>query len=84
MDFRKSIEAIIETHEVWIIRRSHTKETKLCKECADQAPMLTPEEVAELSGISVRAVYRQVEAGNVHFSEAAGGSLLLCCASFMK
>lgn len=40
--------------------------------------MLTPEEAAVLSGMSVRALFRQVEAGTLHSAETREGLLLIC------
>ena len=40
--------------------------------------MLTPEAVAAAFGLSLRAIYRQVEAGRVHFQEIGAGRLLVC------
>ena len=34
-----------------------------------------------MSGISARAIYRLVEAGEVHFAETARGLTLICAAS---
>jgi hypothetical protein len=84
MKNRTRIETTIETHEVWIVRSPQTRVKTLCVECAEQAVMLTPEETAALVGISLRAVYHRVEAGGMHFIEAADGSLLLCPATFMR
>jgi hypothetical protein len=40
--------------------------------------MVTPEEAALLTGASLRAVCRQVEAGQLHFRETAHGQLFIC------
>ena len=45
--------------------------------------MLNPEEASALAGVTTRHVYRLVEAGRVHFREAAGGSLLVCLGSLL-
>jgi excisionase family DNA binding protein len=43
--------------------------------------MLTPDEVAVMSGISTRAIYRLVEEGRIHFTETEDGSVLVCVSS---
>ena len=77
----KKTETIIETHEVWVVRRRAGQPAVWCTECVGQPAMLTTEEAARLSGLSQRAVYRSVEAGAVHFTETADGCLFVCPAS---
>jgi hypothetical protein len=52
-----------------------------CAECAQPSQMLTPDEAAVLSATSTRALYRQVEAGLLHFTETEDGLLLICLGS---
>jgi hypothetical protein len=40
--------------------------------------MVTPESAAEMLTTTPRAIYRQVESGDLHFVEAGGGELLIC------
>jgi len=40
--------------------------------------MVTPERAARLCGTAPRAIYRRIEAGDLHFAEAANGFLLVC------
>jgi hypothetical protein len=40
--------------------------------------MLTPNEAAALASIDVRAIFRGVEAGQIHFVERESGELLVC------
>jgi len=40
--------------------------------------MVTPEEAACFSGVSVREIYRRVEGGRVHFIETSEGQLYIC------
>ncbi|HEY0375725.1 MAG TPA: hypothetical protein VGC87_02075 [Pyrinomonadaceae bacterium] len=77
----KRTETIIETHEVWVVRRRAGQPAVWCAECAGRPAMLTTEEAARLSGLSQRAVYRGVETGAVHFTETADGCLFVCPAS---
>ena len=83
MNRRKRIEATIETHEIWVIRRRQRTMPAVCSVCADWRGMLTPEAAAALAGVSLRTIYRRVEAGGVHFMEAADGGLLICLASLL-
>ena len=81
MKRKKRTETTIETHEVWILRRSGRKSQELCNTCPDYAEMLTPEEIAKLRNVSARTVYQWVEAGHPHFTELIDGRLLICLAS---
>ena len=49
-----------------------------CKHCGKNLPMVTPETAARLSGATVRALYRRIEAGNLHFVETTDGLLFVC------
>lgn len=78
MKKRIRTEITVETHEIWVIRNSRAMSSVLCAECAEQSGMLTPEEAARLLQTSTRAIYRHVEAGQIHFSETTDGGLLVC------
>ena len=77
----KRTETIIETHEVWVIRKRTHRPPVWCLDCAGQPQMLTAEEAARLSGLSLRAICRSIEAGGVHFLETADGGVFVCPAS---
>ena len=49
--------------------------------CSAEVRLVTPEEAARLAGVSVREIYRRVEAGRVHFIETGQGVLLICIES---
>lgn len=80
MRSRRRTETTIETQEFWIIR-SRRVDRERCADCADCAGMLTPEEAARVVGVSLRAIYRLVEAGRLHFRETPEGGLFVCPAS---
>ncbi len=50
-----------------------------CAECGIQ--MLPVEEAAKFARVNSRTIYRQLEAGELHFEETKEGSLLICSAS---
>jgi hypothetical protein len=52
--------------------------TALCESCGHNVTMLPPEQVAEVAGVAVRAVYRWVEEKRAHFIESSSGRLFLC------
>ena len=81
MSSKRRTETTIETHQVWIIRRPESRKPAWCFDCTDQAAMLSPEEAMRMFGVSLRAIYRSVEAGRIHFSETPDGRLFVCLAS---
>ena len=52
-----------------------------CPACGDEVRMVTVAEAATLAKVSWRAIYRAVEADEVHFLETAAGGLFICCKS---
>jgi hypothetical protein len=49
-----------------------------CEQCAEEVVMLTPDDAATLLETTARAIFRSVEAGELHFRETVGGRLLVC------
>ena len=81
MKIRRRTETVVETHEVWVVRRSGEGPSAFCTACAPGAGMLRADEAARLKGVSTRTVFRWVEAGRVHFEETSEGDLFVCLAS---
>jgi excisionase family DNA binding protein len=54
-----------------------------CSECEADTRVVTPEEAALLSRVSSRTIYRWIETDRIHFSETAGGLLLICLNSLL-
>lgn len=85
MKTKKTTLIFTETHEALSVRlnlgaQPH-RPSLLCEVCATETPLLTPEEAAPRAGLSVRAVYRLVEDGLLHFKETPDGLLLVCPAN---
>ena len=55
-----------------------------CEDCAEQVWMLAPDEAALLARTTTRAIFRRVEADDLHFLETEGGALLVCRNSLYK
>ena len=66
----------IQTNHVMIVRPATQPVVRWCAKCERESPMLVPEEAALYWGASVRAVYRGIEAGTVHYLEVSGGVLV--------
>jgi hypothetical protein len=81
---RKKMEIIIEREQVLVIRRLDAQQSRWCAECSGQAQMLSIDEAAALARLSARALYRRVEASQVHFMETEDGLLLICINSLLN
>ena len=46
--------------------------------------MLTPDEAATLASVGTRTIYRCIEAEQIHFTETAGGQMLVCLNSLAE
>ena len=73
----------MEKHEVVVIRGSRRLNRVLCSNCSETVVLVTIEEAVKMSGISARAIYHLLEAGEVHFAETAEGMTLICPATLV-
>ena len=64
--------------EVVVIRGSRNRKRLFCVNCSEAAALVTIEEAVKMSGITARAIYRLIEAGEAHFAETAEGLTLVC------
>jgi predicted DNA-binding transcriptional regulator AlpA len=81
---KKVTEITVETRQITIIRRRQKTVCVWCAACAEEVEMVTPEQVAEVTGLSMRAIYQQVEQGRFHFIETAEGQMRLGLNSVRK
>lgn len=79
----KRTKITVQTDQVRVIRRRRSCGMQWCEPCAAPAEMLSAEEAAVVSGLSVRAIFRQVEASELHFTETADGLLWICFNSLL-
>jgi hypothetical protein len=75
----RTTEIIVEQRRVSVIRKSGPTRPTRCEHCGTDARMVTLDEAVQLSGCGT--VYREVDAGQLHFSETADGSLFICLGS---
>ena len=76
---KRRTEITIETDRLLVLRhhrRAHA-EAK-CAACGAETPMVTVDEAAAMSRTSSRAIYRLVEAEQLHFTETSEGRLFIC------
>ncbi|HKA20498.1 MAG TPA: hypothetical protein VKN18_19590 [Blastocatellia bacterium] len=67
-----------------LIVRTRTGIRRRCRTCDDLVAMITPDMAAELTGISLRAVYRLIEAEKIHSIELSDRSSLICLNSLKQ
>jgi len=79
MESRKRAIVTVETRSVSVIRPASEAIELWCQDCAAIVPMVTPECAAQLERTTVRAVYRRVEQGALHYEESDNGQLMICC-----
>ena len=78
----RKTEKTVEIHEVYVIRRTSGALPALCSQCSNSGGVLvTPEEAAAIAKVSVRAIYRWVEADVVHYRNGPDGSVVVCTKS---
>jgi len=68
----------IETDRRLIVRTRTGIRNAHCQTCNEPVSMITPDLAAELSGMSLRAVYRLIEAEKIHSIELPDRSSLIC------
>jgi len=81
---KKITRVTVATHQVLIVRTAKNFVRAWCEACGGQVEMLSLEQAAAITGFTLRAICRQVEADSIHFRETADGSLLICLNSLLK
>lgn len=74
----KQTKITIQTREVWLLHRPAGMPQGWCEKCGNWVELVTPDEAAQLTGVSVRGIFRQIEQAQLHFSETPAGSVRLC------
>lgn len=76
---KKQLEINIETHRVTVIHLPASQSYEgWCGDCGAVVELITVESAALAAGMSTRALYQLVEAGQLHSSESSAGLLRLC------
>ncbi len=82
--FTRRVAVTVETHEVTVLRRHRAPVRSWCEECRATVLMVSPDEAAGSAGVSSRTVFRWIEAGRLHFTETAKGTVMVCANSIPK
>jgi hypothetical protein len=81
---KRRTDIMVETDQVLVIRQQRSLTQTWCQGCAEQVKMVTVEQAAAVAGVSLRAIFRRVEAGKLHFTETPDGLLFICLNSLLK
>ena len=77
-------EANFEMHEILIVRAPGAAREP-CYQCLPAiGAMVSPEAAASLNGMTVRALFRCIEAGLIHYREVEDGAVLVCINSLTR
>ena len=78
---KKRTEVTIQTHRIFTIPRRAPPPRAWCEQCSRVVERVTPDEAAAITGVNPRAIYRHLEAGDLHFIEGRGGAVWICVRS---
>lgn len=70
IEMKQKTEITFEVEETIILRQAAETLTAFCPECQSLVEMLAPQHAAELAGLSEREIFRLIENGRLHFTEA--------------
>ena len=85
-DVGKSIrtEWSVEIDDVFVVKRLGRSVEGRCPGCGQVATLITPEDAMMLTGMETRAVYRLIEAGEIHWADGPENLLLVCLDSLLE
>jgi hypothetical protein len=55
-----------------------------CDDCSQEVKWLTPYQTLAISGLTLREIFRLIEANHIHFTETRVGLLLICYQSITR
>ena len=76
MKIKRKTQISVRTERLLMVRKSKPSFLTVCATCG--AALVAPEQAARALGKRTRDVYREIEKGTLHFTELAGGELLVC------
>jgi hypothetical protein len=74
----RSVELTVERTEFFAPRGPRPPAVAWCAGCGRSATFASPGEAARSTGADLRAVFRRIEAAEIHFFETPDGRLLVC------
>ena len=76
------MEITFETEETVVLRQGAIVSADHCTDCGRTVVMATPQAAAFVSGVGEREIFRQMESGQLHFTEDV--RVLVCLTSVTK
>ncbi|MFN0124380.1 MAG: hypothetical protein ACKV2V_28095 [Blastocatellia bacterium] len=83
MGTKKFTRIVVETERTLLVDTAYQPQREHCPLCAAETEMTAPEHAAILARVPPRAIYRWIEAGQVHFVETQDGGVLVCTVSLL-
>jgi hypothetical protein len=80
---KKRTRITVETHQLLLVRSRRGTERVCCQLCGEPFEMLTVEEAALAASVSPRTIFKQIEAGTLHYLERRPGPFLVCINSLL-
>jgi hypothetical protein len=78
---KRRVEISFERERLILLKNRTVTVSAYCELCQAQSFFTAPEYAARSSPISIRLIYRQLEAGQLHFLEGPNGQVLVCTKS---
>jgi len=78
---KKTTIVTFEARERMTIHRGPRRVIAWCDQCGVEVLMVTPNEAATIARTDARAIFRGLEAGEIHFIESERGALMICAKS---
>jgi len=78
---KKTTIVTFESRERMTIRHNQRRFMTWCDQCGAEVLMVSPNEAAAMSHTDARKIFRDVEAGEIHFLETQDGGLMICANS---
>jgi hypothetical protein len=73
----RTVELSIETEENVVLRGAGRRSIRMwCPDCHCEVEVVGAEEAAQIAGVSIRTIYRRVEAGAIHFFDDSGHTFI--------
>jgi hypothetical protein len=81
---RRRIEIITVRERSFVLRRRVGPVAGWCRRCGAEVRLIAPDEAAVICDISLRTLFRWVEAGEAHCEETADGASRICLSSLVE
>lgn len=78
---KRRIEITVEKHRLIVLSRRNHSTNVWCEACGEKVQMVTPDEAAQLCGVTTRTVYSLIENERLHYLETETGFSLICLQS---